>query len=283
MFKARSAVSVGLILALCAMAGPRMTHADAVATSGCASGAATTTISTLSMTFTGRTTNAMPMPPVPFVPPAISIVGTENLPIVLPAPPAAVTTVISGTAEYGLFNYISGIKPVAIPNAENEISEFFTFATTVTTVTDTVAGAFLSSARTGTFTVYLGHGDFSNVATFSRGTPIMTASFSQHILVPNPAVLITPPTVRFGSVALAVVGGTVSTTTSAPATAQLSLPTGPMFTSTATATVTSASPFTYGGTCYQLGTTGKTLTLTSVGQFDSPTAVSGNLNGAISG
>jgi hypothetical protein len=257
MIKVRIVALGGLVLALCAMAGPRMTHADTVAASGCASGAATTTISSPNMTFTGRTTNAMPVPPAAAaVPPAISIVGTENPPIVVPAPPAtSVTTTISGTVEFGLFNYISGIKPVVFPNAVNEFSDYFTFATTVSTVTDT-SGVYLASNRTGTFSVYLGHGDFSNVATFSSGTPIMTASFSQHILVPNPVAL-NPPGLR--------------------------LTTRPMFSSTATATVTSASPFTYGGTCYQLGAAGKTLTITSVGQFDSPTAIAGNLSGAAIG
>jgi len=49
-----------------------------------------------------------------------------------------------------------------------------------------------------------------------------------------------------------------------------------------TATITSSTPFTYGTTCYQLGTTGQKLTVSEVGQFDSLRATSANLNGAIS-
>jgi hypothetical protein len=261
MIKARLAVSVGLILALCAMAGPRTIHADAVAASGCAASASPTTISPLTMTFTGRTTDALPVPP---------------------ATATVATTTISGTVDYGLFDDISGIKPVEFPNAENEITDFFTFATTVMARTDVLSGAFLASSRTGTLTVYLGHGDFSAPVTFSSGTPIMTASFSQQILVTNPAVLITPPALRFASVNLGVVGGT-AVVSGAAASLQLSLPGGPLWFSRATATITSVSLFTYGGACYQLGATGKTLTITSVGQFDSPTAIAGNLNGAITG
>lgn len=243
------------------------------------------------MTFTGRATNALPVPLAASVPPAISITGTENPHIMLPTPVTVVTSTITAPAEFGLFHYIAGIKPVVFPNATNEITEFFTFYSTASNVTDTPAGSYNMSSRTGTFTVYLGHGDFSNPATFQSGTPVLSATFNQQILVPVSTASTNGSTGGAGTLSLAVqgapagsgatsgAGGTSSTTTSP----QLNLATGLTLTSTSTATITSSSPFTYGGTCYQFGATGQKLTISSVGQFDSGTGPSANLNGLIRG
>jgi len=215
MHKARLVVSGGLILALCAMAGPRATHAEMVAKSGCATGAVMTMLTAPNMSFTGRATNALPVPLTTTVPPAVSIVGTENPPVVIAAPVTVVTSTIVAPMEYGLFNYIAGIKPVVFPNAENEISEFFTFSSTANSLTDMPFGGFSASNRVGTFTVYLGHGDFANAATFSSGTPIMTATYNQQILVPNAAANMATGTNAAGSLSLGVAGVPSVTSTSA--------------------------------------------------------------------
>jgi hypothetical protein len=147
----------------------------------------------------------------------------------------AVATTTSTAASYGFVNGMRGLWPVDQSGYRDHLDQgLFTFSST-TTLTQTTIGTFISTTiRTGTFSINLsttGSGHFYSPASFSSGMPVLTGTIGEQIL-PNAD--------------------------------------GQSFTTISQVTITSVTPFSLNGTCYQLGAVGQTFAIEGSGQLAGP-------------
>ena len=88
--------------------------------------------------------------------------------------------------QYGYLSSVDGIDSVFTATPHNETTALFTFFTVATTTQVINNGNLRIVDRTGTTTIYLDespNGNFSDPSTFSDGTPIMTMSLKQQVIL----------------------------------------------------------------------------------------------------
>jgi hypothetical protein len=148
---------------------------------------------------------------------------------------AGSSTTTMPAATYGFLNYLNGVTPVYQSGYRNYLDQgIFTFYSTSALTQTTLAGSIISTVRTGTFGINLSDtssGHFYNPSSFQGGTPLLTGTINEQIM-PNAD--------------------------------------GQTFTSISTVTITSVTPFSFNGTCYQIGSVGQSLNLTGSGQLAGP-------------
>jgi len=138
--------------------------------------------------------------------------------------------------QFGYFADITGLNNAfSSATTKNETTALFTFVTNATTFQVVNNGPFKIVDRTGTTTVYLNNGssDFSNLATFSQGTPVQVSNYRQQVII-----------------------NTITNT----------------FVTVHTNTVTSVETFTLNGVAFRLGQVGKSFRTNYSGQNNSPGA-----------
>lgn len=241
---------------------PRVTQAASYDVGACASGATPTVISGIQIQLRGATTNALPV----LATYSSTAVATGTL-------PSNVLTPAAGTAtDYGFVWSIDGLGTVFQPGAYQERTALFTFSGTSTTVDD-LTGLFPASTHTGTISFYVSTGlagDFTTPSSFSSGMAIMQASFTATNVASTPNPLFTP----FGR--RGFFGGPHNLSTYSSQSGV-----GPDFSSAGSVTISSVTPFSLGGTCYQLGTVGQTAQWQAIGHLASPTSVNGAYTGVV--
>jgi hypothetical protein len=138
--------------------------------------------------------------------------------------------------QFGYFADITGLNNAfSSTTTKNETTALFTFVTNATTFQVVNNGPFKIVDRTGTTTVYLNNGssDFSDLATFSQGTPVQVSNYRQQVII-----------------------NTITNT----------------FVTVHTNTVTSVETFTLNGAAFRLGQVGKSFRTNYSGQNNSPGA-----------
>lgn len=86
--------------------------------------------------------------------------------------------------QFGYVSKLAGLDSIFTGTPNNESTALFTFVTNATTDRVIANGALRIINRTGTTTVYLNTppSDFTNPASFSQGTPILVASYTQQVV-----------------------------------------------------------------------------------------------------
>jgi hypothetical protein len=136
--------------------------------------------------------------------------------------------------QYGYMANIKGLSPIFSGATQNETAAMFTFFTQATTVRVITNGPLKIINRVGTTTIYYNPnpaGDFTNPTSFQLGTPILTSDYTQQVVQ--------------------------DTVTGAFTTVHLN-------------TITATSPFTLGGTQYQLGQVGRIFRTNYTGHANTP-------------
>ena len=88
--------------------------------------------------------------------------------------------------QYGYLSAVNGIDSVFTSAPHNETTALFTFFTAATTTQVITNGNLRIVDRTGTTTIYLDevpNGNFSDPSTFADGTPILTMSLKQQVIL----------------------------------------------------------------------------------------------------
>ena len=88
--------------------------------------------------------------------------------------------------QYGYFSSVNGLDSVFTATPHNESTALFTFFTVATTTQVINNGNLRIVDRMGTTTIYLDdipNGNFSDPSTFSDGTPILTMSLKQQVIL----------------------------------------------------------------------------------------------------
>ena len=88
--------------------------------------------------------------------------------------------------QYGYLSSVNGIDSVFTATPHNETTALFTFFTVATTTQVINNGNLRIVDRTGTTTIYLDevpNGNFSDPSTFADGTPILTMSLKQQVIL----------------------------------------------------------------------------------------------------
>ena len=88
--------------------------------------------------------------------------------------------------QYGYLSAVNGINSVFTSKPRNEATALFTFFTVATTTQVINNGNLRIVDRTGTTTIYLydvPKGSFSDPSTFAAGTPILTMSLKQQVIL----------------------------------------------------------------------------------------------------
>ena len=88
--------------------------------------------------------------------------------------------------QYGYLSSVDGIDSVFTATPHNETTALFTFFTVATTTQVINNGNLRIVDRMGTTTIYLDdvpNGNFSDPSTFSDGTPILTMSLKQQVIL----------------------------------------------------------------------------------------------------
>jgi hypothetical protein len=88
--------------------------------------------------------------------------------------------------QYGYLSSVNGIDSVFTSTAHNETTALLTFFTVATTTQVINNGNLRIVDRTGTTTIYLDdvpNGNFSDPSTFADGTPILTMSLKQQVIL----------------------------------------------------------------------------------------------------
>jgi hypothetical protein len=88
--------------------------------------------------------------------------------------------------QYGYLSSVDGIDSVFASTTHNETTALFTFFTAATTTQVINNGNRRVVDRTGTTTIYLDevpNGNFADPSTFADGTPILTMSLKQQVIV----------------------------------------------------------------------------------------------------
>jgi hypothetical protein len=194
----------------------------------------------------------------------------------LPAATSVVPAVAGSVSDYGYATFITNLGPIFQPGVSDySRNALFTFASTGSATDNSVSPApfYPTSVDSGTLTFYLVTGQvgsFTTPGSFSAGQPILTASFKKTNVgtVPSSLFIVRGPG-----------GGTQQNLTTYGQSGV-----GEDFFSTGTATVTSATPFSFNGVCYafaapSFGAPGATLTLNAGGHLASPTSRYGSFTG----
>ena len=240
-----------VILGGAMIAAPSVTHAEYYVISSCAAGTTPTVVSGLQIQVRGATNFALSIPTPTMIP-----YGPFWAPVT-----TAATPMTSTAMDYGYAWYVAGLGLPFQPASYNEHTALFTFGSTTTAVDTSVMGSPSSNVRTGTLTMYAATalaGDWSNPMSFQSGTPILSASFSEG---------------NYGTVTPGMWAGPGNTAL----TGQSGI--GQDFFGYGSATVTSSTPFSLDGTCYQLGTVGSSFLIRTGGHLASPTSVNGAYSG----
>lgn len=229
-----SAIAV-LVLAGAMSLAPRVTQAYYGGVGSCAAATAATSLGTLDLQVQGATSYALPV----WTTSGISSTTTAQ--------------------DYGYLPYVSGLSaPYQSAGSNNAGAAMFTFSANTTAITDTIVEwPFVSSAHTGTVTIYAVTGQaptFSMPASFQSGTAVLTATYT---------------VVNSGQAASGVYG------MPAGRTAYMQAGIGPDFTGFGSAVVTSVTPFSLDGTCYQLGATGTSFKMSNAGHLAGPSVING--------
>lgn len=88
--------------------------------------------------------------------------------------------------QYGYLSAVDGIDSVFTGTPHNETTALFTFFTVATTMQVINNGNLRIVNRTGTTTIYLDeapNGNFADPGTFADGTPILTMSLKQQVIL----------------------------------------------------------------------------------------------------
>lgn len=88
--------------------------------------------------------------------------------------------------QYGYLSSVNGIDSVFTATPHNETTALFTFFTVATTTQVINNGNLRIVDRVGTTTIYLDevpNGNFSDPSTFADGTPILTMSLKQQVIL----------------------------------------------------------------------------------------------------
>jgi hypothetical protein len=88
--------------------------------------------------------------------------------------------------QYGYLSFIDGVDSVFAATPHNEMTARFSFFTEASTTEMINNGKLLIVDRTGTTTIYLDdvpNGDFGVQSTFADGTPILTMSLKQQVVL----------------------------------------------------------------------------------------------------
>jgi len=88
--------------------------------------------------------------------------------------------------QYGYLSSVNGIDSVFAASPQNETTALFTFFTVATTTQVINNGNLRIVDRVGTTTIYLDevpNGNFSDPSTFADGTPILTMSLKQQVIL----------------------------------------------------------------------------------------------------
>lgn len=88
--------------------------------------------------------------------------------------------------QYGYLSFVNGIDSVFTSTPHNETTARFTFYTEANTTQVINNGTLRIVDRTGTTTIYLDevpNGDFALPSTFADGTPILTMSLQQQVIL----------------------------------------------------------------------------------------------------
>lgn len=88
--------------------------------------------------------------------------------------------------QYGYLSAVDGVDPVFAATPHNETTALFTFFTVATTTQVINNGNLRIVDRTGTTTIYFDDtpdGNFSDPSTFADGTPILTMSLKQQVIL----------------------------------------------------------------------------------------------------
>jgi hypothetical protein len=257
---------LALVLAGSAISAPTTLRAAAYDVGACAAGASPQILSGVNI----QSVAAIGTPP--------SANGTTPI----------VPTLTAGLPpEYGFVTYIQGLAPVFQPGTQAHPQALFTIVTTATSTAANPTGFIPSSiivnttgtrnvaaqlmkipsffTRSGTTTIYLAtnqSAQFYNPASFSSGTPIMTFTFNQQVYVPAPNASPGQTTNATFNLTVDAAGTTVAIPLPIPS--GQSVP-GQGFTAVGQTSITSSTPFSLGGTCYRLGSTGQQLTQAAAG------------------
>jgi hypothetical protein len=160
---------------------------------------------------------------------------------------APTTTAAGASQQFGYFTYIRGLAPTSQAGIQDEHSALFTFFSSGT-ITGLARGNVYNLIDVqGTTTIYLvtgRGGDFSDPDSFRSGAPVLTASFSQH-------VVLNTSDRNFSTVFLNK--------------------------------VTAVTPFALGAACFQLGRVGQLFQQVNAGQQDARNPLLGSYSGAALG
>jgi hypothetical protein len=88
--------------------------------------------------------------------------------------------------QYGYLSFIDGVDSVFAATPHNEMTARFAFDTQASTTQAIANGKLLIVDRSGTTTIYLDdvpNGDFGAPSTFADGTPILTMSLKQQVIL----------------------------------------------------------------------------------------------------
>lgn len=87
--------------------------------------------------------------------------------------------------QYGYLSFLDGVDAIFNPGPQNETTARFTFFTEAVTTRVINNGALRIVNRTGTTTIYMHDtpGDFTNPNSFRDGTPVLTASLRQQVIL----------------------------------------------------------------------------------------------------
>jgi hypothetical protein len=187
-------------------------------------------------------------------------IGPLSAPVFLPMapPPILYTSPLASTVvSFGYFTHVQGI-PQAVPGLPAVIQggfggpagALFTYYATGATTQDATSGNVRNIVYSGTMTIYGTNGlsaAYFDPTSFAEGFPLLTATFTDSILVNN-GLQIIPNMTGYGSYQMYSAKQT--------------------FTSTSLNSITSSAPFTFNGACYQFGTVGQQFTQSSTGVFD---------------
>jgi hypothetical protein len=276
-----------LVLGGAVMVSPHTTHAQYYSISACAAGTTPTVISGLQLQVKGATNFALPQsasPANPYLydawwllgwymnglPGGISPTAPTTSPVVTTTNgTSAVTTTTpltySNVQDYGYIWSVAGLgTPFQSGSGFTPDVALFQYFSNATTTDTTLMSEPPTDASSGTLTIYSATGqasNWSNPQSFQSGTPILTASISQN---------------NTGTV---VSNAPASTQPTNQTTSKGQSGVGQDFAGSGTATITSTTPFSLDGTCYQLGTVGTSFLTRTAGHLASPTSVNGAYTG----
>jgi hypothetical protein len=151
--------------------------------------------------------------------------------------------------QFGYLSYINGIDTATIFSGapQDETTALFSFYNDTTTRRVINNGSMRTIDRDGTSTIYLNlvpNGNFANPASFTDGTPVLTANLRHQVII--------------------------------------DLVTG-SFTATFALKVTSNDSFSLGDHTFRLGKVGQTLRLTFIGHLNTPAPPAGYIAGFVVG